>query len=93
MVSRKRINRVPPHSAFKRSSERRRALALLAASPDGTTEAMALAHGFSTEMMGELISDGLANAQAERVIAGRVIEVIWVRITDAGRRALAERAK
>ena len=35
-------------SAFKRSSERRRALALLAASPDGSTEALLLAHGFST---------------------------------------------
>ena len=92
-MSRKRINRVPPQSAFKRSSERRRALALLAASPDGTTEAMVLAHGFSTRMMGELISDGLANAQAECMIAGRAIEVIRVRITDAGRRALAERAK
>jgi hypothetical protein len=53
---------------------------------------MVLAHGFSTEMMGELIRDGLANAPAERV-AGRAIEVIRVRITDAGRRALAERAK
>ena len=31
-----------------------------------------LAHGFSTRMMGELISDGLANTQAERVIAGRL---------------------
>jgi hypothetical protein len=93
-VSRKRVNRVPQLSAFKRSSERRRALALLAASPDGTTEAILLAHGFSTEMIVELIRDGLANAQAERVTAsGRAIEVTRVRITDAGRRALAERAK
>jgi hypothetical protein len=53
-----------------------------------------LAHGFSTEMMVELICDGHANEQAERVMAsGRAIEVTRVRITDAGRRALAERAK
>ena len=69
-MSRKRINRVPPQSAFKRSSERRRALALLAASPDGTTEAMVLAHGFSTRMMGELISDDRAN-RLLRVSYGR----------------------
>jgi hypothetical protein len=93
-VSRKRANRIPPPSAFKRSSERRRALALLAASPNGTTEAMLLAHGFSTEMIVELICTGLANAQAERVMAGgRAIETTRVRITDAGRGALAKHAK
>jgi hypothetical protein len=93
-MAHKRANRVPPQSAFKRSSERRRALALLAASPDGSTEALLLAHGFSTEMIVELIRDGFANAQTERVMAsGRAIEVTRVRITDAGRRALAERAK
>ena len=93
-MSHKRIDRVPPQSAFKRSSERHRALALLAAFPDGSTEALLLAHGFSIEMMAELIRDGHANAQAERAMAGgRAIEIIRVRITDEGRHALVERAK
>ena len=53
-----------------------------------------MAHGFSTEMIAELIRDGHADAQAERAMAGgRAIEIIRVRITDAGRRALVEGAK
>jgi hypothetical protein len=43
-------------------------------------------------MMVELIRAGLATAKVERVVAGtRPIEVTRVRITDAGRRALAVR--
>jgi hypothetical protein len=38
----------------------------------------------------ELVRDGLATAHAERVRAGkRAIKVTRMRITDAGRRALA----
>ena len=37
---------------------RRRALELLAASPDGCTEAIMLAHGFTVEMLVELIRAG-----------------------------------
>jgi acyl-coenzyme A thioesterase PaaI-like protein len=41
--------------------------------------------------MVELIRAGLATAQAERVVAGgKTVEVARVRITDAGRRVLAE---
>jgi hypothetical protein len=39
---------------------RRRALELLAASPDGCTEEIMLAHGFSVEQMVELARAGLA---------------------------------
>jgi hypothetical protein len=49
---------------------RRRALELLAASPDGCTEAILLAHGISVELMVELIRAGLATANAKRVVAG-----------------------
>ena len=50
-----------------------------------------LAHGFSIDLMVDLIDAGLATAQAERMVAGsRPIEVTRVRITEAGRRALAE---
>jgi hypothetical protein len=58
---------------------------------DGCTEAMMLAHGFTIPQMVELVRAGLATATAERVVAGsRKIEVARVRITAAGRRALAQ---
>lgn len=70
--------------------DRRRALdELLAASRDGCTEAIMLAHGFTVAQMVELVRAGLATATAERVAAGGpMVEVARVRITDAGRRAL-----
>jgi hypothetical protein len=72
-----------------RKSDRRQALELLAASPDGCTEAIMLAHGFSVEQMVELIRAGLASAAPERVVAGgRTIEVTRARITEEGRRVL-----
>jgi hypothetical protein len=68
---------------------RRRALELIAWSPDGMTEAMLLAHGLTVETLVDLIRAGLATAKAERVMAGgRAIEVARARITEAGRRAL-----
>jgi hypothetical protein len=49
-----------------------------------------LAHGFTVAQMVELVRTGLATATAERVVAGsRKLEVARVRITDAGRKALA----
>jgi hypothetical protein len=73
---------------------RRRALELLASCRDGCTEAIMLAHGFTMTQMVEPVRAGLASAQSERVVAGgRSIEVARVRITDAGRWALAGRAK
>jgi hypothetical protein len=45
-------------------------------------------------MLVKLIRAGLATAGIERVVAGgRSIEVARVRITDAGRQALPERAQ
>ena len=71
--------------------ERRRALELLAASPDGCSEAMMLAHGFTVDFLVELIRTGMATTRIEGVVAGgRAMEVARVRITEAGRRALAE---
>jgi hypothetical protein len=71
-------------------SDRRRALELLASCRDGCTEAIMLAHGFTIQQMVELVCDELATATAERVVAGnRTIEIARVRITEAGRRALA----
>jgi hypothetical protein len=74
-----------------RKPDRRRALELLAASPDGCTEAIILAHGFTTDFLIDLIRAGLATAQTERAIAGgRSMQVTRMRITHAGRRALGE---
>ena len=47
-----------------------------------------LAHGFTPEMMVEMIG-ALAAVSAERMVAGgKSIEIARVKITDAGRRAL-----
>jgi hypothetical protein len=72
------------------STERRRALRLLAGSPLGCTEAIMLAHGFTYTMLDTLVRDGLATAERREMQAGRQpIEVVWLTITDAGRLALA----
>jgi hypothetical protein len=42
---------------------RRRALELLAASRDGCTEAIMLAHGFTIDLLVELVRAGLATAK------------------------------
>jgi hypothetical protein len=79
----------PPSAAHQ--ADRRRMLELLAASRDGCTESILLAHGFSVPQMVEIINAGLASATGERMVAGRrAIEVARVRITEAGRRTLAE---
>jgi hypothetical protein len=71
---------------------RRRALELLAASPDGCSEAIMVTHGFTVDMLVKLVRAGLATAGTERVVAGgRSIEVARVGITDAGRRVLSGR--
>jgi hypothetical protein len=62
---------------------------LLASCPEGCTEAIVLAHGFTVAQMVELVRAGLATATAERVVAGsRKMEVARVKITEAGRRVL-----
>jgi len=70
---------------------RRRALELLASCPDGCSEAILRAHGFTTDFLVDLIRAGLATAQTERAVVGRhSMQVTRMRITDAGRRALGE---
>jgi hypothetical protein len=58
----------PRYGARKRvtPATRRRALELLASCPDGCTEAMMLAHGFTVEQLSRLVRGGLATAGAER---------------------------
>ena len=71
--------------------DQRCAVELLAASRDGATEAIMRAHGFTVAQMVELVRTGLATATPERMRAGKhEMDVAVVRITKAGRRALAK---
>ena len=71
------------------SATRNRALRLLAEHPNGCTGAVLLAHGFSLELLNELIGAGLATASTESMMRGsKPVEILRVKITEAGRRAL-----
>jgi hypothetical protein len=55
------------------------------------TEAVLLAHGFSRRMLAGFLRSGLATWNYQTVIAGgRTIEVNYMTITEAGRRAIEE---
>ena len=69
----------------------KRALELLVGSgKQGCTEAFLLAHGFSVELLAEMVRTNLATAQIEGVRAGGQTRM---HITHAGRRVLSGRAK
>ena len=74
---------MPTHSRKRTPpATRRRALELLAASQDGCTEAILLAHGVTVKLLVGLIKARLATVQSGRVVGGgRSIEVARVRIT------------
>jgi len=75
------------------TDEQRRALRLLARSPNGCTEAIMLAHGLQSAMLGKLTVDGLAKVEAhDTKVAGRrvKVKVTWLRITEAGRKAITD---
>ena len=65
--------------------------ARLASDPQGATEELlVLAHGLDSDMIAGLVHSGLAMARRENMKAGsRAIEVVRIRITGAGRDALA----
>jgi hypothetical protein len=61
---------------------------------EGCAEAVMLAHGFTIEQLVELGRAGLITATADRVVTGaHQFEVATLRITDAGRKALATTAR
>jgi hypothetical protein len=67
-----------------------RALELLASSPEGCTDALLTAHGFTHELITELIETRLASVEVEQLLAsGHQIDVPRLRITEVGRVALA----
>jgi hypothetical protein len=66
-----------------------RALRLLAAAPNGATEAIMLARGFTISLLDDLVLRGLATTEKRAMRAGRrPIKVTWLTITEAGRQAL-----
>jgi hypothetical protein len=76
---------MPPH-------DQRRALTVLADWPDGCTESIMLAHGFTAALLNDLIRASLTTAHADRMMAGkRPMDVVRLKITDAGPQALAKR--
>ena len=91
LASRKRHGILSGPMARRRfKPDQRRALKLLAVSRNGCTEAVMLAHGFPVPLLVELVRSGLASAAPERVVAGkRAMQITVVRITEAGRQALA----
>jgi hypothetical protein len=75
----------------KLNDEQRRALKVLARHPDGCAEAVLLADGFHAGLLTVLVFDGLAEMQRTVTdIGGRQRTVAWMKITAAGREAIAE---
>src|SRR6516225_597938 len=74
--------------------EWRRALKTLTRLPEGLTEALMLAHGFTPSVIAGLVDTGLATSTTEPILAGgRPVEVTRISITYRGRVALERRAK
>jgi hypothetical protein len=72
------------------SSEQERALKLLAGSRHGISEQMlARSLGFSSGVLASLVRRRLATREREVMMAGgKAVEVVRLRITTAGRRAV-----
>ena len=79
--------KISPFDAAKETVQAN--VSVLADNRDGCTEAIMLAHGFRVELLADLCIAGLAIATVERMVAGRrTVEVVRLKITDAGRQAL-----
>ena len=79
-----------PPQAPRLSTEQRRALEMLSRSKrSGCTLSLLAAHGFTVVMLSDLVRDGLVAANTETIKApGRTIEIVRVKITGAGERAI-----
>jgi hypothetical protein len=70
------------------SDEQRRALRLLSRRLDGCAEEVLLAEGFSIGQLAELALEGLVETKRAPVGSGR--HSVWIKITEEGRKAIAE---
>ena len=69
----------------------RNALAFLAENPGGCSEHLMQAHGFPAELIAKLVEAGFATATTESIIGNnRVLDVKRIKITETGRKALAD---
>jgi hypothetical protein len=75
------------------SPKGRRALELVAVDQRGLSETLLRTYGFTLKMLANIVSTGFATAQRQTVKAGgKTMEVVRIRITEAGRAALAAEA-
>jgi hypothetical protein len=75
----------------KLTDEQRRPLKALVGYPDGCVEAQLLAGGFSIAQLSGLVIVGYATLRRKRVdIGDRKQMVLWIEITEEGRKAIAE---
>ncbi len=73
------------------SDQERWALHLLADHSDGCDEEVLLADGVTFGQLAGLVIDGFATVRATLVpLNGREKPVVWMKITDAGQKAIAE---
>jgi hypothetical protein len=64
---------------------------VLAGHPDGCDETVLLTDGLTVGLLTGLVIDGFAAMRATHVpLDGREKPVIWLKITEAGRNAIAE---
>jgi hypothetical protein len=75
----------------KLTNEQRRALRVLARHSTGCLQAVLLADGFSVSQLVILVIDGFATMRRMLAadISGRDRKVIWLQITETGRKAIA----
>jgi hypothetical protein len=69
------------------TTERVRALRLLARYPNGCAETLVVARGFAVALLAGLVRDRLATAELNSA------NVVWVKITDLGREMLASMSR
>jgi hypothetical protein len=71
--------------------ERKRVLTFLSERPEGCNRAVMIANGFSLALLNRLVRAGLATSHLEREERGdKAIEIVRVKMTEAGRRALTD---
>jgi hypothetical protein len=80
-----------PQPMANLTDEHRRALRRLARYPDGCAEAELLVDGFTIGQLTDLVIDGLVTGRvARKALDDREKPVVWMKITKAGRKAIAE---
>jgi hypothetical protein len=81
-----------PHIDNRITVVHRRALTLLAGAAKGMSEGLILALGFKSELIADLIDAELVTASKEYMGRGSSpVEVARLKITEAGRQAIADR--